>query len=120
MFMALKDRVRKLRDGKGWTQNHLARLAGIPQPTIWRLERGLIQNPKTNVLQRLASALNVSTDYLLREEGEDVSFDEILRHDPVGQAIFRNYETLSARGREQARSLVGWLVEEEKKGQGQV
>ncbi len=118
--MALKDHVRRLRDSKGWTQNHLARVAGIPQPTIWRLEKGLIQNPKTNILQRLASALDVSTDYLLREEGEDAPFDEALRHDPVGQAIFRNYEVLSGRGREQASSFVSWLVEEEKKGQGRV
>jgi transcriptional regulator with XRE-family HTH domain len=118
--MTLKDSVRRLREGKGWTQNHLARVAGVPQPTIWRLERGFIQNPKTNILQRLAEALDVSTDYLLREEGEDASFDEMLRHDPVGQAIFRNYEVLSSRGREQASSFVSWLVEQEKKEQEQV
>jgi len=115
--MSLSDRIKALRNKKGWTTNHLAKVSGVPQPTIWRLEKGLIRNPKTNVLQRLARGLEVSVDYLLREEGEpETSFDEILRRDLVGQAIFRNYETLKARRREQLRSFVDWLVEEQKKG----
>lgn len=118
--MGLRDRLRALRERKGWTQNHLAEVAGIPQPTIWRLEKGLILNPKASLLRRLARALEVSADYLLREEEEQtVSFDEILRHDPVGQAVFRGYEHLTAQGREQVRSFVDWLTEEEKKRRGQ-
>ncbi len=118
--MGVRDRVRALRDKKGWTQNHLADVSGIPQPTIWRLEKGIIRNPKSSVVQRLAETLGVSADYLLRDEEEAVSFDDVLQHDPVGQAIFRNYGVLSARGREQTSSFVSWLVEQEKKGQGQV
>jgi len=112
--MELTDRVKALRAKKGWTQNHLADVAGIAQPTIWRLEKGLIRNPKASVLQRLATALGVSADYLLREEDDEVSFDEILRHDQVGQAVFRGYERLTAQGREQVRSFVNWLTEEER------
>ena len=115
--MSLSERIKALRSKKGWTTNHLAEVSGVPQPTIWRLEKGIIQNPRTNVLQRLARGLEVSVDYLLRDEGEPgASFDEILRHDPVGQAIFRDYETLKARRREQLRSFVNWLIEEQKKG----
>ena len=114
--MALRDRVRALRQKRGWTQNHLADVSGVPQPTIWRLEKGLIQNPKADVLRRLAAALEVYADYLLREDDEQTaSFDEVLRHDPVGQAVFRGYEQLTADGREQVRSFVGWLTEQEKK-----
>jgi len=116
--MSLSERIKALRSKKGWTTNHLADVSGVPQPTIWRLEKGLIQNPKTNVLQRLARGLEVSVDSLLRDEGEPAaSFDEILQNDPVGQAIFRNYETLKARRREHLKSFVDWLVDDqEKKG----
>lgn len=113
--MGVRDRVRALRDKKGWTQNHLADVSGIPQPTIWRLEKGIIRNPKSSVVQRLAETLGVSADYLLRDDEQAVNFDEILRHDPVGQAIFRGYEDLTARGRGQVRSFVEWLRDQEKK-----
>lgn len=112
--MAIRERIKALREKRGWTQNHLAEVSGVPQPTIWRLERGLIRNPKSAVLQRLAQALEVTADYLLREEEQAVSFDEMLRHDPLGQAVFRGYEQLTLQGREQVRSFVDWLTEREK------
>ena len=85
--MPLSEHLRKIRERKGWTQNHLADVSGVPQPSIWRLEKGLILNPKTSLLRKLAEALEVSMDYLITED-ETPSFDEILRHDEVGQAVF--------------------------------
>ena len=57
-------------------------------------------------------------EYLLTEN-ESTSFDEILRHDEVGQAVFRGYETLNDQGKEQLKSFVEWLNEEAKKKSGQ-
>ena len=116
--MPLSDHLRKIRERKGWTQNHLAVVSGVPQPSIWRLENGLILNPKTGLLRKLAAALEVSMEYLLTEEDKP-SFDEILSHDPMGQAVFRGYESLTDQGKEQLKSFVQWLTEEEKKKAGQ-
>lgn len=116
--MRLSDRLREIRQRKGWTQNHLAEVSGVPQPSIWRLEKGLILNPKSSLLRKLAEALEVSMDYLVSEE-EGISFDEILRHDPLGQAVFRGYESLTEQGKEQLRSFVQWLSDEEKKKAGE-
>lgn len=113
--MTLAEKIAALRKNRGWNMSRLAREADIPQPTIWRLENGVITQPKTGILQQLAEALGVSTDYLLREEDESVSFDEMLRDDEMGQAIFRGYESLSAQGREQVSSFVNWLTDQEKK-----
>lgn len=113
-IMLLSEHLRQIRERKGWTQNHLAEVSGVPQPSIWRLERGLILNPKTSLLRKLAEALGVTMDYLLREE-EKPSFDEILRDDKVGQAIFRGYEELDDQGRDQLKSFTDWLSEEAKK-----
>jgi transcriptional regulator with XRE-family HTH domain len=114
MTMPLNEHLRKIRERKGWTQNHLSVISGVPQPSIWRIEHGLILNPKTSLLKKLAAALEVSMDYLATEEN-DPSFDEILRHDSVGQAVFRGYENLTDQGKEQLKSFVQWLTEEEKK-----
>ena len=54
------------------------------------------------------------------EDKSRVSFEEILEHDPVGQAVFRNYEALTPQGKEQVMSFVSWLMEEEKRRQGQM
>lgn len=112
--MPLSDHLRQIRERKGWTQNHLAEVSGVPQPSIWRLEKGLILNPKSGLLRKLAAALEVSMDYLITED-ESPSFDEILRHDEVGQAVFRGYESLTDQGKEQLKSFVQWLTDEGKK-----
>jgi len=115
--MPLSDHLRQIRERKGWTQNHLAEVSGVPQPSIWRLEKGLILNPKSGLLRKLAAALEVSMDYLVTEEDKP-SFDEILRHDQVGQAVFRGYGSLTDQGKEQLKSFVQWLTDEEKKKSG--
>lgn len=112
--MPLSDHLRQIRERKGWTQNHLAEVSGVTQPSIWRLEKGLILNPKSGLLRKLAAALEVSMDYLITED-ESPSFDEILRHDEVGQAVFRGYESLDDQGKEQLKSFVQWLTDEGKK-----
>ncbi len=63
--MYLKDLAR-LRKDKGLTQEGLARKANISYHTIIKLESGGIKNPKAETILKLAEALNVSTDKLLR------------------------------------------------------
>ena len=63
------DRLRRLREAKGWSQEELARQAGsVTQAQVSRLESGQRANPKATVLLALARALQVSVDELLREE----------------------------------------------------
>ncbi len=57
-----------LRKRKGWNQLELARAAGIPQPTICRLESGDTEQPELVTITKIAKALEVSIDYLVSEE----------------------------------------------------
>ena len=66
--MELSKKLVLLRKNKGWSQIDLARVAGIPQPTICRLESGDIEQPKIMTLMKIARALGASTDYLVSEE----------------------------------------------------
>jgi transcriptional regulator with XRE-family HTH domain len=63
--MPLKN-LAKLRKEQGLTQEGLARKANISYHTIIKLESGRIRNPKADTILRLADALNISTDKLLR------------------------------------------------------
>jgi len=70
--MDLSRKIVVLRGRKGWSQIDLARASGIPQPTICRLERGAIRQPKMSTLVSIARSLGVSSDYLASDEYHDV------------------------------------------------
>ena len=57
--------LKKLRNKKDWSQERLAREAGISYITLVKIERGNIQNPKLETLIKLAKALGVSLDKLV-------------------------------------------------------
>ena len=54
----------QLREVRGWTQNKLAQLAGVPRPTVGNVESGSA-NPTLQVLTRIAAAFQVSLDELV-------------------------------------------------------
>jgi transcriptional regulator with XRE-family HTH domain len=57
-------RIVETRERKGWKQKELATVAGIPVPTLNRIERGQ-QSIFAERVVTLAKALDVSADYLL-------------------------------------------------------
>ena len=62
--MYLKN-LAKIRKRKGWSQEKLAREAGISYNTLIKIERGGIDNPKIRTAIKLADALGVSLDKLV-------------------------------------------------------
>ena len=60
----LGDRIRELREGKGWTQEDLATASGVVRPTISLIERGNTAQPRYDTIQRLAAALEVDAGEL--------------------------------------------------------
>lgn len=66
------EKLTQARKQKGLTQGQLARLTGTDSQRISKYERGVLV-PTTAILIKLADALDVSLDYLLREaEGRAV------------------------------------------------
>ena len=57
--------LKKLRHKKGWSQEKLAREAGISYQTLIKIERGYTENPKLQTLIKIAKALGVSLDKLV-------------------------------------------------------
>ena len=58
--------LRKLREQKGLSQDRLAKLADIANNTIIKIEQGENQNPTLDTLKKLAKALAISVDDLIK------------------------------------------------------
>lgn len=72
--MSLAENIKKIRKKKGWSQKELGEMIGSHLSHINRIETGK-QNPSLEVLIKLADALDVSIDGLVRGSEED--FKEI-------------------------------------------
>lgn len=69
----LGTRIVEMRERHGWTQRELADRAGISVPFLSGIENGK-RNVSSEVLLRIADALDASLNYLLRgiDDGSDV------------------------------------------------
>ena len=73
------ERIRNTRISANMTQEQLAKISGLRQFHISRIEMGHIKELKSGTLVALAHALKVSTDYLLGlEESEAKTEDAAL------------------------------------------
>lgn len=70
------DRLRKIREDHNYTQEQLAELLDIGQTQIWRYENGK-SAPNSDILLKIASFFNVSTDYLLGLSDEPKGYFEV-------------------------------------------
>ncbi len=58
--------IKKYRKEKGLSQDKLARLADVAHATIIKIESGGIQSPTIDTVQKIAKALEVQLDNLLK------------------------------------------------------
>lgn len=58
--------LKKFRQQKGLSQDRLSKMADVSYNTIIKLERGGITNPTIETLQKIAKALNISVDDLIK------------------------------------------------------
>ena len=58
--------LKRLRKQKELSQDRLSKLADISYNTVIKLESGGIRNPTIETLQKMAKALNVSVDDLIK------------------------------------------------------
>jgi uncharacterized protein YndB with AHSA1/START domain/transcriptional regulator with XRE-family HTH domain len=68
--MALAEKVKALREKKKMSQKQLSVEVELTQVTLSRIEHGHIKEVKSGALLRLANALDVSVDELLRNESD--------------------------------------------------
>jgi len=62
----LSKNVKRLREAKGLSQEKLARLADVANNTLIKMETGENKNPTLETLKKVANALEVSVDDLIK------------------------------------------------------
>ena len=66
------ENIKKLREKKGYGVNQLAKLAGVNSSYLSALERGEKKNPSTKIINKLASALGIPMDLILKDNTKRV------------------------------------------------
>ncbi|ELW2865818.1 helix-turn-helix transcriptional regulator [Salmonella enterica] len=85
LSMSLSERLIALRRQRGLSQQAMADAIGIHANSWKKYETGQAQ-PSIDVLKKIATSLNVSTDFLLFDEHERVPADELsLQFEAVSQ-----------------------------------
>lgn len=73
--MILADKIIMLRKKNGWSQEELANRLDISRQSVSKWESGA-SIPDLDKIIKLSSLFSVSTDYLLKEENEELAVDE--------------------------------------------
>jgi transcriptional regulator with XRE-family HTH domain len=60
------ENIKKARKKKGLSQDKLTKLADITLTTLTKIETGINRNPTIKTLQKIAKALDISIDELVR------------------------------------------------------
>ena len=63
---SLAENLRELREKKGLSQDRLAKLADVANNTIIKIEQGENKNPTLETLKKIAKALEVSIEELVK------------------------------------------------------
>jgi transcriptional regulator with XRE-family HTH domain len=93
MKQQLPDRLLEARKGKGISQQDLGKLAKVHFTNIGKYERGEAV-PASDILNRIAKALDVTTDFLMNGTMQDKSAEAISDEELLSQ--FRKIEKLPA------------------------
>lgn len=62
----LGENIRRIRKKRNLTQDKLARLADISYTSITKIETGVIKSPSVQTVAKIAKALGVSVDELIK------------------------------------------------------
>ena len=62
----LGQKIKKLRQKLGLSQDYFARKADVPYTTLTKVETGVIKKPSVFVVSKIAKALNVDIEELIK------------------------------------------------------
>ena len=109
--MTIGDRIKKLRNTKKLTQAQLAETVGVTYIQIGRYEK-LKSNPSADVLQRLAEALDTTTDYLMNGTSEQIAAGKVTDRDLIN--LFKDVEQLSSEDQQMIKIFLDAIITKRK------
>jgi len=101
------ERIKSLRSQAGLTQSDLAAKVGLSYVQIGRYEkRGAV--PSSDVLAKLAEALNTTTDFLMHGSAQDKATSQI--NDNELLSLFRSVEKMNNEDKTVIKTVIDALV----------
>jgi len=100
--MSFGKKIKDLRTSAGMTLDQLAQATGSSKSYIWELENKNPPRPSAEKLSAIATALNVTVDYLLGADNQTLAAAE-------DKAFFRQYSSLPESTRRTIREMAGLL-----------
>lgn len=100
MSTPLGTKIRELRKQKGYTLDKLAELTDSSKSYIWELENKNPPRPSADKVARIASALGVTSDYLV-DTNNNVTVE-----DAADQAFYRKYREMDNSTKDKIRRMV--------------
>jgi transcriptional regulator with XRE-family HTH domain len=105
--MTLADRIKQLRQQRGWSQTQLAKKLNVHQKQISGYERG-IHSPSIELLIRMAELFNVSLDYIAFDNRQDQNIVPIADRELM-QAV-QLIDQLSAEDRATIKAVLNTFI----------
>jgi len=105
--MALGDRIKKLRQQRGWSQAQLSKKLNVHQKQISGYERG-VHSPSIELLVRMAELFNVSLDYIAFDNREEKNIIPIADRELM-QAV-QQIDRLSAEDRATIKAVLNTFI----------
>ena len=101
--MNIGERIKELRTTKGFTQSQLADLVGLSYIQVGRYETQK-STPSSDVLQKLASALGTTTDFLMQGSHDDVVSAQLKDRELLEQ--FKQVEQLNEEDKHLVKTFI--------------
>lgn len=98
----MESRIKELRKAHGLTQEELGKKLNVQKAAISKYETGAVV-PNGEVLKRLSTIFNVTTDYLL---GRDANYCLLSKEQTM---LLGDYEMLDVEGKKLLKSMLGSL-----------
>jgi len=100
MKTALGDKIKELRDKKGYTLEKLAELTDSSKSYIWELENKAPPRPSAEKVSKIAEQLGVTIEYLLDNQAS------ITVENATDARFYRKYQQMDEKTKSKIRSVV--------------
>lgn len=109
--MHVGERIKELRTKAGLTQSDLAKLVEMTYIQIGRYETKKA-NPSSDVLQKIAQALNTTTDYLMNGSADEMASAQLQDKELLN--LFKSVEQLGNDDKKMIKTFLDALVTKRK------
>jgi transcriptional regulator with XRE-family HTH domain len=82
-------KVRAVRVRRRWRQQDLAQRAGVSEATVWRVERGRLEEMTLATIRRVCAPLDIDIDLLARGHGAELDRLVNAKHSALHESVAR-------------------------------